>query len=75
MEGHPFLESVFLTCGESKSLGRHAQAIMHPCLSFPHSFPSHGGSLTQQEDEGTLSLTFGGRFSISACPEIGSGSW
>ena len=32
--GHPFLESVFLPCGESKSLGRNSQDIMHPWLSF-----------------------------------------
>ena len=35
---HPFLESVFLTCGASKCLGMHAQAIIHPCLSFHHPF-------------------------------------
>ena len=45
--GHPFLESVFLTCGASKCLGRHAQAIMHPCLSFTHPFHSRGSSLKQ----------------------------
>ena len=31
---HPFLESVLLTCGASKILWKHAQAIMHQWLSF-----------------------------------------
>ena len=38
---HPFLENTFLTCGESNCLEMHAQAIIHPYLSFlTH---SHGG--------------------------------
>ena len=70
---HPFLESVFLTCGASKCLGMHTQAIIHPCLSFPHPFHSRGNSLKQQQEDGALSLMFGCRFSILACPEIGLG--
>ena len=38
---HSFLKSMFLTCGASKILGMHAQAIMHPWISFlthPHGF-------------------------------------
>ena len=38
LRSHPFLESVFLTCGESKILGRNSQSMMHPYLSFPHPF-------------------------------------
>ena len=39
--GRPFLESVFLTCGASKILERHAQAMRYPWISFlthPHGF-------------------------------------
>ena len=33
-EDHPFWKNVFLTCGVSKCLEMHAQAIIHPRLSF-----------------------------------------
>ena len=51
---HPFLESVFLTCGASKSLGMHAQAIMHPFVCF----------LMQLEIAGAFSLAIWGFFSF-----------
>ena len=47
---HRFLESVFLTCGASKYLERHAQAIRHPCLSFSLPILTHMGSLMQEEE-------------------------
>ena len=31
---HQILENIFLTCGASKCLGMHAQAITHPLLPF-----------------------------------------
>ena len=70
----PVLESVFLTCGEVKAWeGMPKPLCTHAFHLLTHSL-SCGGSLTQQEEEGALSLTFGCRFCISACPEIGLGS-
>ena len=60
--GHPFLESVFLTCGTSKILGRNSQAIMHPWISF---LTNPGGFLAPSCNRKKLSSLLHGLVGIS----------
>ena len=67
---HHILENVFLTCGASKCLGRHAQAITHPLIPFSSPILLHVVFLHAVEVSCVLSFTFLLISLIFACPEI-----
>ena len=55
---HHILENIFLTCGASKCLGMHAQAITHPLLPFSSPILLHVGFLHAVEVLCVLSFMF-----------------
>ena len=65
-----FGKCFFLTCGASKCLGMHAQAITHPLLPFSSPILLHVCFLHATEVSCVLSFTFLLIFLIFACPEI-----
>ena len=67
---HQILENGFMTCGASKCLGMHAQAITHPLLPFSSPILLHVGFLHAAEVSCVLSFTFLLISLIFACLEI-----
>ena len=70
LRSHQILENVFMTCGESKCLGMHFQAITNPLLPFSSPILLHVGFPHVAEFSCVLSFMLLLIFLIFACPEI-----
>ena len=66
---HQILENIFLTCGEIKCLGRHAQAITHPLLPFSSPILLHVGFLHATEASCVFILHIGSHFPHFCMPK------